>query len=161
VPDQSSIVLKVDKTVEKKAVLMPWTDVNWVLGHTMDIPAHTTDAVQRYAEDPTPYMSYLAKGAIASNQPFTLYTAGLHMHTRGTRAITTIERQGGGSECALDIQKWSFHWQGSYAFREPKVFHPGDKLSLECHWDNASASDLNWGEGTGDEMCLGIYYATQ
>jgi len=127
----------------------------------MDIPAHTADAVQRYSADPTPFMGYLSKGAIADNAPFTLYNAGLHMHTRGTRANTKIQRKGGGEECALEIEKWNFHWQGSYTFREPKRFDPGDQLSLECHWDNPGADDLNWGEGTGDEMCLGIYYATQ
>jgi hypothetical protein len=161
VPDQSSIVLKVDKTVEKKAVIMPWTDVSWVLQHKMDIPAHSMDAVQSYADDPSPYMDYLAPGIIKSGTPFTLYSAGLHMHTRGTKATTKIERSGGGEECMLDIGQWNFHWQGSYSFDKPKTFNPGDKLSLECHWNNPDATDLNWGEGTGDEMCLAIYYATQ
>jgi len=161
VPDQSSIVLKVDKSVDKKAVIMPWTDVNWVLAHKMDIPAHSMDAVQTYSADPSPYMAYIAPGVIQPGTPFTIYAAGLHMHTRGTRATTRIERAGGGEECMLDIGKWNFHWQGSYAFEEPKRVNPGDKLSLECHWNNPDATDLNWGEGTGDEMCLAIYYATQ
>jgi hypothetical protein len=160
-PDQSSIVLKVDKTVEKKAVIMPWTDIQWVLQQKMDIPAHSMDAVKSYAADPTPFMDYLAKDIIAPSTPFTIYSAGLHMHTRGTHAVTKIERAGGGEECMLDIPRWNFHWQGSYGFEAPKTFHPGDKLSLECHWNNSGDSDLNWGEGTGDEMCLSIFYATQ
>jgi hypothetical protein len=160
-PDQSSIVVKVDKQVEKKAVLMPWANIEWVLAHKMDIPAHAMDASHTYSADPTPFMDYVAKGVIAKDTPFTIYSAGLHMHTRGTRAVTKIERSGGGEACLLDIPKWNFHWQGSYGFQEPVVFNPGDKLSLECHWNNPEATPMNWGEGTGDEMCLGIYYATE
>jgi hypothetical protein len=31
----------------------------------------------------------------------------------------------------------------------------GDTLSVSCTWDNPTDEDVNWGEGTGDEMCLG------
>lgn len=160
-PDQSSVLVKIDDTVEKKAVLMPWANIEWVLAHKMDIPAHAMDATHSYEADPTPFMNYIAEGIIAPNTPFTLYSASLHMHTRGTKAITKIARKDGAEECLLDIPKWNFHWQGSYGFTQPKTFNPGDRLSLECHWNNPSAVASNWGEGTGDEMCLGVYYATQ
>ena len=51
--------------------------------------------------------------------------------------------------------------------------NPGDQFVLECHWDNSAANqpvlegqrieprDLNWGEGTHDEMCLTGFYLTQ
>jgi hypothetical protein len=37
---------------------------------------------------------------------------------------------------------------------------PGDKLRVECTWDNPTMKDVTWGEGTGDEMCLGTFYYT-
>jgi len=39
----------------------------------------------------------------------------------------------------------------------------GDKLALECHWDNCApgAAERRWGEGTDDEMCLSVFYLTQ
>ena len=41
------------------------------------------------------------------------------------------------------------------------VGQAGDKLTLECRWNNAAGeSPVFWGEGTGDEMCLGILYIT-
>jgi hypothetical protein len=161
-PDQTSLVLKLDSTVEKKAAILPWADVAWVLQGQMDIPAGATDAVVTYAADPTPFMGYLAKGAIAANQPFTIHSVGLHMHTHGARARTSITRAGGaGDECLLDIPSWDFHWQGSYGLAAPARFHPGDALALECHFDNPGATDLHWGEGTADEMCLGVFYATE
>jgi hypothetical protein len=94
------------------------------------------------------------------------------MHTRGTRAKLEIERAGGAKECVLEIPQWDFHWQGAYDLTQPKTARPGDRLALECHWDNSAANqpivggqrqpprDLNWGEGTNDEMCLGLFYVT-
>src|SRR4029079_3737609 len=83
-PDQSSVLFKTDKTVEKKAIVMPWTNPDWLGTQSMDIPAHMMDATHSFIFDPTPYMTYISGGVIANNTPFTLYSAGLHMHTRGT-----------------------------------------------------------------------------
>ena len=65
--------------------------------------------------------------------------------------------------------RWDFHWQGSYALKVPTRVQAGDSLSIECHWDNSAKNqpggiaprELNWGEGTDDEMCLGFLYITQ
>ena len=91
-----------------------------------------------------------------------MWSAGLHMHTRGTHADLSIIHADGTKECMLDIPSWDFHWQGEYSFTQPKTFASGDQLYLECHWDNSgSPVDRNWGEGTDDEMCLGSFYVTQ
>jgi hypothetical protein len=85
------------------------------------------------------------------------------MHTHGTSARFDIHRGGEATnkECMLDIPSWDFHWQGAYPFKTAKTFNPGDTLYLECHFDNSKGTtDLNWGEGTGDEMCLGAFYVT-
>jgi hypothetical protein len=161
VPDQTKVVFRVDDKVDKKAYVMPFTDPSWVKNKTMTIPAHTQDVVHSYSVDVSPFIGLITKDTIPSGVPLTIYSAGLHMHTRGTHAETHIERQDGTKECMLDIPKWNFHWQGNYDFKAPKVYQPGDKLSLECHWNNTDATDLNWGEGTGDEMCLGVYYITE
>jgi copper type II ascorbate-dependent monooxygenase-like protein len=105
--------------------------------------------------------------------PLIVYSAGLHMHQLGTHGSLRIDRADGTSECMLDIPQWNFHWQGSYTFAQPKTLNPGDKLSVECHWDNSAENqpvvggvkmppqDVTWGEGTFDEMCLGTFYITQ
>jgi len=160
-PDVSKLVMKLDPTVQKKAFVMPWANPAWVTQKTMVIAAHAADATYNWAFDPSPYMGTISKGVVMSSQPYTLYGASLHMHTRGTRAITSIQRLGSADECMLDIERWNFHWQGSYGFTQPKTVKPGDKLYLECHWNNPDAVDVNWGEGTGDEMCLSTFYVTQ
>ena len=89
------------------------------------------------------------------------------MHTLGTTAKMEIQHPDAANECVLQIDDWNFHWQGSYGFVNPKTFNPGDKLYLECHWDNSAGNqsgapkDTFWGEGTGDEMCLGGFYWTK
>lgn len=161
-PDQTTILLKVDPTVDKPAAVLPFADPNWITKQTMDIPAHDADAMHQWAFDISPYVDQLTDGVLAANQPFTIYSAALHMHTHGTHAITEIIRGSGDpDECMLAIDKWDFHWQGTYELSTPKVVYPGDKISLECHWNNPGDTNLNWGETTEDEMCLGVYYATR
>lgn len=159
--DLTKIALKTDASVEKKAAVLPWANPAWVTAKAMNIPAHSTDTEHSWAFDPTPFLSKITKDVLADNKPFTIYSAGLHMHTRGTSAVTSITRAGGAKECLLDIERWNFHWQGAYSLMQPKQVNPGDQISLECHWANTDAMDVNWGEGTGDEMCLGTYYVTQ
>jgi hypothetical protein len=132
-----------------------------VKNQTMNIPAHTNDVKHDFTMDPTKFVSLISNGAIAGNVPLTIYEAGLHMHTRGKTINTRIQRQDGSEECLLDIQQWNFHWQGGYRLEKPTVLEPGDQISLGCSWDNPDMKDINWGEGTGDEMCLATFFVTE
>jgi mono/diheme cytochrome c family protein len=149
-PDRTSIDVRLADTVEKEAWIQPWTNPQWILNDTMQIPAGQMDVEHGFSYD---LASYLGSS-------FTMHSAGLHMHTLGTSGKLQVRRASGEEECLLDIPRWDFHWQGAYGFAEPKVFDVGDKLSIECHWDNPTPDDVSWGEGTGDEMCLGAFYLT-
>jgi hypothetical protein len=96
-------------------------------------------------------------------------------------------RRGGDVQqesCLLDVPQWDFDWQRTYQLREPVLFEEGDGLWLRCTWDNSQANQpsgmvdtdgdgapdtyqqletraRNWGDGTTDEMCLGIFYVTE
>jgi hypothetical protein len=159
-PDRTKLLLRVDDSVEKKAVMLPFADPAWISQKTMSVPAHASDVEYSFSLDITPFAGLLTGGVLEANQPFTVHSAGLHMHTRGLSAVTKIRRDA-GDECLLDIDDWDFHWQGSYRFAKPKVVRPGDALYLACHFENQGARDVNWGEGTADEMCLGTYYVTR
>lgn len=160
-PDQTMILVKTDVTVEKRAAILPFADPQWLLSGTMTIPAHSQDVVHSVSRDPTELVGLLTGGALEGGKPLTVYGAGLHLHTLGERGLTRIERAGGESECLLDIPRWNFHWQGNYTFAAPKQLAPGDQIYLECQWDNPRSVDVGWGEGTSDEMCLGVYYLTE
>ena len=163
VTDTTAVSLKVDSAVEKVAFVQPFTNPEWVSQGTMNIPAGQADVVHGFPLDLSPYLSQLTGGVFKSNAPFTVHNVGLHMHTLGTSSKLEIQRRSGARECLLDIPRWDFHWQTAYALAQPKVVNPGEAIRIECHWNNSrpGAVSANWGEGTGDEMCLGLLYLTQ
>ena len=156
------------ESVAKQAYFLLYADPSWVNQHTMTIPAGQADVRHAFTLAPGPYLGLITNGVIPPG-PFTLYAVGSHQHLRGTRNRLDIQRASGAKECLLDIERWDFHWQGTYALKTTKRVEMSDSISLECHWDNSAANqpdrlpprDLNWGEGTNDEMCLGLLYITQ
>jgi hypothetical protein len=114
-----------------------------------------------FAADPTP---------LAGDVPIEIHDVGLHLHNLGKSARMSIERADGSETCLLDIPRWDFHWQGNYRLAQPVTLSPGDRLKVECRWDNSPPNqpiidgkpkvpaDVTWGEGTNDEMCLGLFY---
>jgi hypothetical protein len=159
-PDQTAVEMKLDDAVDRVAQVQPWTNPQWVNGSGMTIPAGETDVVHAFEFDPT----------VVLGGEFTLYTASMHQHNLGSANRASVVRADGGDQCLLQIDDWNFHWQGSYALREPVQVRPGDMLRVECHWDNSPENqpivggeqmppkDVAWGEGTGDEMCIGFFY---
>jgi hypothetical protein len=149
--------------VEKEAQWQFYADPSWFFGGEMVIPAGDPDVVHTFSMDPTAYLG----------GDFDVYHVGLHMHTRGTEATLDIVRAESADEtCLLDIPRWDFNWQAPYRLQQPVRVSQGDQLRITCHWDNSqqnqpsvngmpmAPNELNWGEGTGDEMCLGLLYVT-
>jgi hypothetical protein len=172
-PDLTSIAVELEDTVPIPAALIPFADPSWLKGN-MSILAGVANTTYNYTLDITGAAAKLSAGVLADHVPLHIYMAGLHMHTRGASAITRIVRSGGTqTDCMLDIPSWDFSWQGAYALSEPLTFNPGDSVYLQCNWNNTAANqpyvdgvqvapmDLNWGETTEEEMCLGLLYVTQ
>jgi hypothetical protein len=162
-PDQSSVSFELADSVEKEGFLVPFANPDWFEGMNMLIPAGEADVVHMFELDL----------ATATETPITVYSASLHMHELGRNAATWVETAGGTRECLLDIPRWDFGWQLTYGFQEPLVVGPGDRLMLECRFDNSAGNqpivngerlpprDVGWGENTGDEMCLAVFYITE
>lgn len=158
-PDQTQVQYKVDASVENEAHMMLWADPQWLYG-SMDIPAGAPSTVHSFAHDPTQVMSFLTD-VIPENAPFYIHNVAHHMHKRGVRGLQTIERADGSNECLLELPRYDFDWQSGYRLADPIRFEPGDTLHLECEWNNEdNDQDVNWGEGTEDEMCLAVLYIT-
>ena len=147
--DQSAIHLQVETERQKGASIQPWTEVSWVLGAGMDIPANTDDVTHEMAYEIT-----------AGDGTFTMHGAGLHMHTLGRSGRLTVEHTDGSESCLLDIPNYDFNWQRGYQLQEPVTVTQGDVVRLTCAWDNPTDQDVAWGDGTGDEMCLGTTLLT-
>lgn len=159
VPDRSGMSFKIDEEVDKPAAMMLWADPSWLAGG-MPIPAGDPAVTHSFQLDPTPFMGFVTD-VIPDGSPFRIYSSVIHMHTRGSRGQTSIVRGGGDPTCLLEIPRYDFNWQQAYRFSEPVLFEPGDQLRLACEWNNeASEQGRNWGDGTDDEMCLGVFYVT-
>jgi hypothetical protein len=87
-PDQSKIAVKIDTSVQKKAAVVPFADVQWVSGGML-IPAHSEDVVHAYSADPTKLVNFITNGALSGGKPLTLYAAGTHMHGPTSRSGTS------------------------------------------------------------------------
>ncbi|MCC6807219.1 MAG: hypothetical protein IT381_07330 [Deltaproteobacteria bacterium] len=134
----------------------------------MKIAAGDADATHSFSVNTALLAPFL--GAAYSNG-ILIHSAGLHMHNLGTRGRISLDGSS-GDRCLLAIDAWDFHWQGSYRFDKPVKLPIGDTVKLECHWDNSQANqaiydgeqlvarDVEWGEGTTDEMCLGVLYVS-
>jgi hypothetical protein len=94
-----------------------------------------------------------------------------HMHLLG-RAITVDVNKGTPkAQRVLDIPTWDFDDQGSIPLEKPVDIGPGDTITVTCTHDQELRDLLPsfkgttdryvaWGEGTTDEMCLGIVLMT-
>jgi hypothetical protein len=170
-PDLSTLNLRLESKVRRPGVVLAWADLKWMDG-AMDIPAYDPDAMHRYEEDPTLYISAFNR-LFVDGMPLKVWAGTLHMHQMGSKATFEIVHRDGSHECITDIPKWDFHWQLPYSLAAPKTVSPGDKLAVECHWDNSQENqpivngvrrvprELNWGANTDDEMCIAGVYLTQ
>ncbi len=158
-PDQTTFDFQVESTVEKPGKMYFATDFAWPAAKTMDIPAGSASVV---------HSSPVSDQQFGRN-PYTIWFAGLHMHTLGTAARMFVERASGEQECLVDIPRWDFDWQLGYNLAQPLHVADGDRLHIECEWDNSAGNqpageepkDVNWGEDTFDEMCLGMVFVTE
>ena len=95
-----------------------------------------------------------------------------HMHLLGRRIRIEFNPGRADARTVLDIPTWDFDNQGSRSVDHPIKVRPGDELRVTCEHDQALRDSLSafegqperyvlWGEGTTDEMCLGIVLVTR
>lgn len=167
--DRSAIALRLAEAVERPLTVLPLADIGWITGaNPMTIPAGEAKVVHsvRMDLDYPVVTRLLAAIGGQPGDPILIHQVPAHMHTLGRQIRISVHRSTGRDECLLSIDDWDFNWQGGYFLREPVEVGPGDSLDLTCTWDNSAANqpiidgklatpiDVEWGEGTRDEMCL-------
>jgi hypothetical protein len=97
----------------------------------------------------------------------TIYAVLGHMHTRGVDIRVELN-PGRPGATLLHIPTWNFHWQDIYTLKKPIHAPAGSVVRVTCRYDNSPAKQpiiggksqppryVLWGEGTTDEMCLGV-----
>ncbi|MFL5952519.1 MAG: monooxygenase [Gaiellaceae bacterium] len=98
----------------------------------------------------------------------TIYGVAGHMHLRGRDVAVVLDPGTAKQQTLLHIPAWVFHWQDVYYLQKPVTVGPGDTIRVTCSFDNSKDGQpvvgtkqltpryVLWGEGTTDEMCLGM-----
>jgi Copper type II ascorbate-dependent monooxygenase, C-terminal domain len=97
----------------------------------------------------------------------TIHLVAGHMHLLGKSIRVELNPGRADSKVLLDIPRWDFHWQNAYALEDPVEAKAGDVVRVTCRFDPMRRHHggpgipktpryVLWGEGTTDEMCLGI-----
>jgi len=102
------------------------------------------------------------------NRPVRIYGVAGHMHLRGVDIRVELDPGTPAARTLLHIPAWDFHWQDAYYLERPVDATPGDTVRVTCSFDNSAGRQpvvdgkrlspryVLWGEGTTDEMCLGL-----
>ncbi|GLZ01808.1 monooxygenase [Actinoplanes sp. NBRC 103695] len=103
--------------------------------------------------------------------PMTVYAARGHMHLLGRAIKVELNPGKPDAEMLLDVPDFNFDDQALQVLAQPIKLKAGDLLRTTCTHDAALRRQLPqlktlppryvvWGEGTADEMCLGILTAS-
>ena len=166
-PDQSEILIHTVDKVERPSSGFLFTNPLWLREGGMPIPAGEAN-VHHSFQVPAFILARLfgAPAGVVEGDEWVMHTGFLHMHNLATTGRTTLIREDGTEQVILDIRDWDFNWQSTYGLKSELLVKPNDMVRLECTWDNTDANqvivngvqqparDVQWGDGTGDEMCL-------
>jgi hypothetical protein len=103
-------------------------------------------------------------GKVTLQQTVKLQTLFPHMHVRGKSFEYTATLPDGETKVLLEVPKYNFNWQLTYALDEPVTLPAGTVLQATAYYDNSAnnpynpdpAKEVYWGDQTWDEMLAGF-----
>ena len=118
---------------------------------------------------PTP--SLTSKCDKMMTKSFSVVSAGPHMHLLGRSLKMTLNPGRDDAKIILDVPNYDFDNQSSIPLKTPISINPGDTVRVECTFDptlrqkipqlkSLAPRYVTWGEGSSDEMCLGVLSGT-
>ena len=105
------------------------------------------------------------------NKSMTVVAAGPHMHLLGTSLKMTLNPGTPNEKTILDVPNYNFDDQSATYLKTPIAVNLGDIIRVECTFDPTLRQKIpqlkslepryvTWGEGSSDEMCLGVLSGT-
>lgn len=140
-PDQTTIDLQLANSVRNIALIIPvpHTEIELTPGQEQEIEVLDL-------ENPVKF-------------PVKIRGVMPHMHTLG-RSIKLEFVKNNNTTCAINVPRWDFNWQYNYFYERPLTID-GGRIRQTCTYDTRSRTEtVFWGDGTSDEMCLVMLYAT-
>ena len=100
-------------------------------------------------------------------QPGYIVRTTAHMHLLGRSMTMVVDPGTPQATTILNVPNYDFNYQKSYDLKHWVKVQPGDKVQFTCTYDPTLASELpalrkapahfvTWGDGSSDEMCLGL-----
>ena len=98
---------------------------------------------------------------------FNAIAAAPHMHLLGRSLKLTLRPGTSTEKIILDVTNYNFDDQSATVLKTPIAVKAGDTIRVECTFDptlrqkitqlkNLAPRYVTWGEGSSDEMCLGV-----
>ncbi len=102
-----------------------------------------------------------------AREPMTIRAVAGHMHLLGRSITVDVDKGTDHAQRVLDIPVWDFDNQGAIPLPTPVTIEAGHTITVTCEHDQSLRDRLpafagqkeryvTWGDGTTDEMCLGI-----
>jgi hypothetical protein len=96
---------------------------------------------------------------------------GAHMHLLGRTFKMVLNPGTPQAKTILDVPNYNFHYQRAYNLSTPVPVSPGDTVQVTCSYDPSLGQQLpllrrapphfvTWGDGSTDEMCLGLMWTS-
>lgn len=97
-----------------------------------------------------------ASGVCTLTYDQTIFAVAPHMHALGVHLKTTIVRASSGTQVLYD-QDFDFDRQ-TYSVITPVATKTGDKIEVECTWENTTGHTVEWGGTAAAEMRQTMVY---
>ena len=125
------------------------------------------------AQDPfKPTASLKSRCDKVMTSSFNVIAAAPHMHLLGRSLKLTLNPGSASEKTLLNVTNYDFDDQSSTVLKQPVAVKAGDTIRVECTFDptlrqkipqlkSLAPRYITWGEGSSDEMCLGVIAATK
>ncbi len=98
--------------------------------------------------------------------------AGAHMHLLGVSFKMVLNPGTPQAKTILDVPAYNFHNQRAYNLKTPVAVRAGEPVQVSCTYNPTLAQQLpilrkvaphfvTWGDGSSDEMCLGLMWTAR
>ena len=124
-------------------------------------------------QDPfKPLASLTSRCDKVMNSSFNVIATAPHMHLLGRSLKLILNPDTPDEKTLLNVTNYNFDDQSSTVLRSPVAVKAGDTIRVECTFDptlrqkipqlkSLAPRYITWGEGSSDEMCLGVIAATK
>ena len=144
--DSTTVNLNITDSIDKELY------TSFFVNSSIAIPPGETEHLEKTKRTVQSFSGY--------NGPLVLHAMGPHMHKLGVSGSASLTKNGEES-CLMDVPYYDFNWQRVYTYSETVTLQPDDLFELNCTYDSTSQSEtVQWGDGTGDEMCLMTVFAS-